>query len=446
MTRIGEWFRRIALSPQPRAPGGGARGGDERPPRDDGRAGTIRQHAAAAGTRARCVGMELARRPGARSAVRGARPAAHARLHDRRHPVAGARLRADRHRRLGRQRLPAAHAAIPRGRSAVPRPLRAAGPLGAARHDRPGLGLGAGRRRIPDCLGWRVVLSGRRRLCDGVAGIAGVEGVHRRPGGLGRRRAAAVGSRFRRRGRAGRPHRSRALAGSVCRESGRDRPVAAHRVRVPSGNRGELPHRRRPRAGLLLRPRLPHGGRSHGGALVPDPDLHGPAARGDSASRRRTAAHGRGAESRHVADSRRLERRTAGVGTRAVAWHAEAGVVRRHGRVRTGARHRLRQRRRAHAAAVDAAAAGSGRAPGARLGLAACRTDAARGNLAHLWCGARARRGAHRVPARHARAARRNTAWPSGPGGVGHHARHDGARDGRSRQPARGRGACPWRR
>ena len=156
---------------------------------------------------------------------------------------------------------------------------------------------------------------------------------------------------------------------------------------------------------------------------------------------RRTAAHGRGAESRHVADSRRLERRTAGVGTRAVAWHAEAGVVRRHGRIRTGARHRLRQRRRAHAAAVDAAAAGSGRAPGARLGLAACRTDAARGNLAHLWCGARARRGAHRVPARHARAARRNTAWPSGPGGVGHHARHDGARDGRSRQPARGRGA-----
>ena len=65
----------------------------------------------------------------------------------------------------------------------------------------------------PDCFGRRVVLPGRRRLRDGVAGIAGVEGVHRRPGGLGRRRATAVGSRFRRRGRAGRPHRSRALAG-----------------------------------------------------------------------------------------------------------------------------------------------------------------------------------------------------------------------------------------
>ena len=68
-------------------------------------------------------------------------------------------------------------------------------------------------------------------------------------------------------------------------------------------------------------------------------------------------------------------------------------------------------------------------------------TDAARGNVAHLWCGARARRGAHRVPARHARAARRNAAGPSGPGGVGHRARHDRSRDGRSRQPARGRGA-----
>ena len=224
------------LSPQPRAPGGGARGRDERPPRDDGRAGTIRQHAAAARTRARCLGMELARRPGARSAVRGAGPAAHARLHDRRHPVAGARLRADRHRCRGRQRLPAAHAAIPRGRSALSRPLRAAGPLGAARHDRPGLGLGAGRRRISHCFSRRVVLPGRRRLRDGVAGIAGVEGVHRRPGGLGRRRATAVGRRFHRRGRPGRPHRSRALAGSVCRQSGRDRPVAAHRVGVPPGN------------------------------------------------------------------------------------------------------------------------------------------------------------------------------------------------------------------
>ena len=102
---------------------------------------------------------------------------------------------------------------IPRGRSALSRPLRAAGPLGAARHDRPGLGLGAGRRRISHCCGRRVVLPGRRRLRDGVAGIAGVEGVHRRPGGLGRRRATAVGRRFHRRGRPGRPHRSRALAG-----------------------------------------------------------------------------------------------------------------------------------------------------------------------------------------------------------------------------------------
>ena len=99
----------------------------------------------------------------------------------------------------------------------------------------------------PDRLGGRVVLSGRRRLCDGVARIAGVAGLHRWPGRLGRRRAAAVGSRFRRRRRAGRAHRSRALAGSVCCESGGDRAAAARRIGVPSRHRGELPHRRRPR-------------------------------------------------------------------------------------------------------------------------------------------------------------------------------------------------------
>ena len=73
------------------------------------------------------------------------------------------------------------------------------------------------------------------------------------------------------------------------------------RIGVSSRRRGELSHRRRSRSGLLLRPGQPHGGRSPGGAVGPHPDVHGPAARGDPASRRRTAAHRGGAQGRHFA-------------------------------------------------------------------------------------------------------------------------------------------------
>ena len=77
-----------------------------------------------------------------------------------------------------------------------------------------------------------------------------------------------------------------------------------------------------------------------------------------------------------VADSERLVRRAAGIGARSVARQSASGAALDHGRGQPRARDRLRQCRRADAAALDAASEGSGGQAGARLRMASHRADA----------------------------------------------------------------------
>ena len=122
----------------------------------------------------------------------------------------------------------------PDGESPVPRQVRAARSVGAARDDRARLDVGRGCRRVPHRRVRRVVLSERRRLYAVAARPAGHARIRGRPGRVRRRRAAIHRAGLRRRIRTGRAHRARTVARSVRIGSWRDRAPDSQRSRSPA--------------------------------------------------------------------------------------------------------------------------------------------------------------------------------------------------------------------
>ena len=120
MAIIGEWIRRLGYLLRRREAGGRTAPGDGGAPGADGRATGLRQHAALAGGGAGCLGMEVARRPGAGHALRVADASSQPRVraHGDRDPCARHRRE---HRHVQPHQRPAAASAVSRRRRRVSR-------------------------------------------------------------------------------------------------------------------------------------------------------------------------------------------------------------------------------------------------------------------------------------------------------------------------------------
>ena len=115
MAIIGEWIRRLGYLLRRRAREDELRREMEAHRARDGRAAGLRQHAAPAGGGAGCLGLEVARRPGAGHALRvaDAPPQSRVRAHGDRDPCARHRRQ---HRHVQPRQRPAAAAVVRRRR------------------------------------------------------------------------------------------------------------------------------------------------------------------------------------------------------------------------------------------------------------------------------------------------------------------------------------------